>query len=1019
MKPSVYLFLFLLCMAVSGYDYELVKDGKPAAVIVTGKNPVKSVLFAAAELNAHIKLITGTELPVRETAVGEGVRIHLGETSAAGEPGLVQAPFKELEHAVLFRKDRIYLAGKDRADFSPFRYTRKVPEGTVYDWRTWPNMYDERGTLNAVYDFLETHLGIRWFDQTEFGTDFTPAASLRVHSAPDKRAIPAFEDIQPYSLGHRTVSLWHEKSKGFAEWEKAAYPDLCVRFPDFSRRHNLGYQPLFLLFGFRHRIGGRLFGVNHSLYSYYDRFLKTHPEFFAKGYPDAKRPPQLCYSNPALIQQVAEDAKQWFSGYDAAKGKKLDKTRSDIDFSHYAVCPMDNSSYCKCDLCKGKIIQKTAPFFANGNASGYIWTFINNVAEKCKKELPGKRIGAIAYAAYAQRPEFPVLDNIDVRVCMHIREVYDRPRMENDEKNLRDWSRDRGTYAWVYFGPHTWRENGKGWKESSYHVFPAFFAHSLSRSLKLYHSLGVKGIFMEGFGYNVEAYAGFELLKNPERDADEILKEYFTRMYGPAGPALERFYNKVEKVYSDPDNFIRNGNVEQIYWGFRGSRKNMESFRMEIEEAEKAIANASEVQKKRFENFKLSTWNYMLEGKKKAEKTSFNWTVSAVCPLSSIPCGGDVSKVDWSDAQEFYQFNGETGEGTRRKVVLSLKHDGRYLYLRFREKGLAGAPSPEDGLVFFFSPDMKQPMRKFFISRGGKNGKESFRDGEWELLSAISFEALGVVNRKQNARFNAVRTDAGKLDEPGINFKRGCVLSFEEKLPGKQTPGEAGLIGDWDFGGNGTEIHDRSPRKNHGRAVNMPQRVEGPFGAALRMERTMLGPQYVEIEKAAGFRNLKEFTVLAWVKLKEIFPGERLAYPCILGGDGELIAFAVVPNYANVKFRNPNDAGKPHYSWGADRFVGYGKWQQVGMVYDGKLFRTFVNGRISAGAARSRGQEGLVWDNEGKRLLIGQHPEGNVSYSFRGELGSVKVYARALSPEEIFAGYAEEAKKVSGFEQGK
>ena len=62
------------------------------------------------------------------------------------------------------------------------------------------------------------------------------------------------------------------------------------------------------------RNGGEVQRCNHSLYGYYDRYWRDpatrRPELFAKGHEG--EPPQMCYTNRALIAQVAQDARDYY-----------------------------------------------------------------------------------------------------------------------------------------------------------------------------------------------------------------------------------------------------------------------------------------------------------------------------------------------------------------------------------------------------------------------------------------------------------------------------------------------------------------------------------------------------------------------------------------------------------------------------------------------------------------------------------------------------------------------------------
>jgi len=112
------------------------------------------------------------------------------------------------------------------------------------------------------------------------------------------------------------VNLWPSGSEGFKKWEAAAYADAHS-----GKNYATAKFACVQLFRLRMREGGEMCCCNHSLYGYYDRFLKTQPEWFAKGYPDGT-PPQLCYTEPGLIEQVAQDAVDYFNGESTKIGLK-------------------------------------------------------------------------------------------------------------------------------------------------------------------------------------------------------------------------------------------------------------------------------------------------------------------------------------------------------------------------------------------------------------------------------------------------------------------------------------------------------------------------------------------------------------------------------------------------------------------------------------------------------------------------------------------------------------------------
>lgn len=194
-------------------EYALVKNGQPMATIVQEAQPTKAAQMAAFELQEYLLKITGTRLPAvvdAQAAAAGHVRIYVGESARTREVGLSRDAFQPREYTVRFLPGEIFLVGKDHAD------PREVvlnPEDDLNVLQTWPSFWDERGTLNAMYDFLERFCGVRWFNPTDTGTE-CPESKTLVIKGRDIRRTPFFRsrdgtfmygDFERYE---ERISLW-------------------------------------------------------------------------------------------------------------------------------------------------------------------------------------------------------------------------------------------------------------------------------------------------------------------------------------------------------------------------------------------------------------------------------------------------------------------------------------------------------------------------------------------------------------------------------------------------------------------------------------------------------------------------------------------------------------------------------------------------------------------------------------------------------------------------------------------
>ena len=374
MKSTLCLLMSLLTLSIlagvpGGVRAEtpppltLTRDGRPAATIVLAAEPTRVAQLAAFELQAHIKLISGAETPiVRGTGTVAGVRILVGESDATRALGLRGADFRPQEYLVRFSPDVVVLIGRDKDDRGPVKYDFADP--LLYE--TWPDFYDDQGSLYAAYAFLEQCCGVRWYNPTELGT-VTPRQPTLTVRAEEIRRRP-FMDTRMTFTGNLNADfdldncLWTAKdSPGVASFEAASFPALQRQFTNAFQR-TLAKRTANGIFLRRMRAGGAKRWANHSLYGYYARFweqsadvsaakvfVARNPDMFAQGYSNEAVPPQMCYTSRELIERVAQDARDYFDakGFTAERAVPGSGVYAGTMWGPdcFAVEPMDNDSY--------------------------------------------------------------------------------------------------------------------------------------------------------------------------------------------------------------------------------------------------------------------------------------------------------------------------------------------------------------------------------------------------------------------------------------------------------------------------------------------------------------------------------------------------------------------------------------------------------------------------------------------------------------------------------------------------
>lgn len=605
---------------------DLVRDGVPSASIVVAKQPTRSAQLAAVELQYHIQKITGATLPiVADDQSPKGPRILVGESAATQSLNLRNVDFSPQEYLIKFLPETIVLMGRDKEDRGAFDYTNVT---------TYPNLCHEQATCYAVYDFLERHAQVRWCLPTELGVCCPTAKTLQI-SGDEVRRSPAMK----YRM----------------EIDSLSYPgDLCGDTVALKTPPSPLPARETHLFYLRHRLGGTPYTANHSLYGYYDRFWKEgdaepgpafeqfHPEYFAQGYQG--KPPQMCYTNPGLVRQVIQDARDYFDG----KGLK---TKAPAQGDYFPVVPMDCSQFCKCDKCAERLSKKASrgdSLFSNDMASNYLFAFVNEVAREVKKTHPHKYIAALAYNYFAYPPSGVQLEsNVSIQLCLQSRNIYCRKTQQNDRAILDAWANesvDRPKLLWLYYCFPSLVATQPAFlfsgNQPPFRCFPAFFAHTIVEQMGSYRKAGISGVLYQPayIAHNqksplldqLEFYVTWKLADDPTLDGNALIDEFFTRYYGSAAVPMKAFYELVERTYANPANYpkkaldrvsiiaggdfvIGNHQSEEIAWKYLGNPERMDQLKKLMDRA--VAAAETDIEKQRVALFERGIWQYMQNGR--------------------------------------------------------------------------------------------------------------------------------------------------------------------------------------------------------------------------------------------------------------------------------------------------------------------------------------------------------------------------------------------------------------------
>ncbi|RLB76187.1 MAG: hypothetical protein DRH24_18300, partial [Deltaproteobacteria bacterium] len=210
------------------------------------------------------------------------------------------------------------------------------------------------------------------------------------------------------------------------------------------------------------------------------------------------------------------------------------------------------------------------------------------------------------------------------------------------------------------------------------------------------------------------------------------------------------------------------------------------------------------------------------------------------------------------------------------------------------------------------------------------------------------------------------------------------------------------LVGYWSFEYyNSTGVYDNSTYNNFGTfqetnfgADNI---TTGKYGKGLKFDGT---DDYIEVPDSSILHITDKITLEAWV-----YPfGWDTSYENAIvtkAGDGSYGVWNLHWKNTTHGFRFELNNGSVQSLYESSPSTTLNTWYHVVGVYDGNKMYLYVNGKLS----NSMSVSGQIATNT-EPLRIGKQFWWSTTYSFwNGTIDEVRIYNRALSPEEINASY--------------
>ncbi len=491
-----------------------VRNVTELGIVIPESAPV--LKFAAEELQRFLLQAAGIRAQITAAPVKGRISLILGDNKYARSAGLDVRRLASEGFFIKRQGKHIFLLGVDDPAFDPARNR----------WKMW----GKRGTLTAVYDFLERFAGVRFYFPGEYGTVVPAGKGLLLPDHIDIVDRPDLISRENYS-GHK--SRWYDKKDTFFGSLK-------------------GFNLSFL----RQRYSDRALPFGHGL-AYLDlikRFGNSNPEYFALM-PDGQRykepgmvhPGHICY-NSGITEEIYKDIKAFFTGKPASsRGIKA----WSVNFAskpYVSVMPQDWLYWCCCARCAktapGARVYQNDPKAAQA-ISNFLWKYTADVARRLKKDKINAVVTQMAYGCLDRLPECEIPENVAVQLA--VKGMGKPEYWAEDVSLLEKWSRKtRGKISiWTYPGKHMSKAEMKGIPAMMHRQTALYLQH-----VKNY----IYGVFLESetdyeiFNY-LNYYTFAKVSWDLNTDLDKLLDEHYKVMFGAGAGEMKRFFDELEELW--------------------------------------------------------------------------------------------------------------------------------------------------------------------------------------------------------------------------------------------------------------------------------------------------------------------------------------------------------------------------------------------------------------------------------------------------------------------------------------
>lgn len=490
-RASILMVSLTLCPLASAA--QLAEGGKATSSIVLGASATSPEKTAAQELAKYLAQVTGGTFSVltEPQAPTSKTNIYVGPTVQAEHHGLKADALGPEEWIIRTVGNNLFLLGGR-----------------------------PRGTLYAVYRFLEDTVGVHWWNPWEETVPRKPTLTI---DPLNRRGKPTFR--------YRDVYMLYGNDSG--------------RFAVRNRLNRQGDSAIAAEYGGEMDYGPPCHVHNFYKYIPPESYFQTHPEWFSliNGKRTTENA-QLCLTNKDLRKEYAAKLKEYIRSSHEAATKAGRPVPLVFDISQN-----DCEGMCQCPDCQA--ITK-----AEGSETGPLLDFINAMADSIKADYPDVFIDTLAYMMTQQAPKsIRPRDNVIIRLC-DTSSNFTQPITHANNRAFHDhllsWSKiSRNLRIWDYAVTYA---QGYG--------LPLPTVQTYAIDYRFYAEHNVEGVFTE-HEYTILAdlrdlkiWMMIKLLEDPFRNYDELLKQFTDGFYGAAGRYVREYLTALEKASELRPSFL-------------------------------------------------------------------------------------------------------------------------------------------------------------------------------------------------------------------------------------------------------------------------------------------------------------------------------------------------------------------------------------------------------------------------------------------------------------------------------